>query len=144
MSTTLNRETTDAVQHFKAKLEFEIGPFGVNTHLSNRDPVRIIDLRTPEAYAKGHVPRSLNVRYEELGKHLSNLKKEETTIVYCYSITCNLSTKAALYLAEQGYKVKEMIGGWQEWVNAGLDKEEKSHEKTQASSCSTTKGSSCG
>jgi len=101
--------------------------------------VKIIDLRDPESFAKGNIPTSLNVQFEELPKYLSNLKKDETTVVYCYRITCLLATKAALYLAEQGYKVQELIGGYQEWQNAGFVDEIKS-----ASSCSSTKGSSCG
>jgi rhodanese-related sulfurtransferase len=138
MASTLSRETTDAVQHFKAKLEFESNPYSVKDHIQKNDPVKVIDLRDPESYAKGHVPGSVNVQYDDLGKHLSQLKKDETTIVYCYNITCALATRAALYLAEQGYKVKEMIGGYQEWQTAGFANETKS-----ASSCSTTKGSSC-
>ncbi len=140
MSTTLNREAIDAVQFFKAKLEYEIGPYSLDQQIRNHDPIKVIDLRTQDAYAKGHVPGATNIQIEELDTHLSNFKKDETIVVYCYSITCALSTKAALHLADKGYKVKELFGGWQEWSNAGLNKEEKAH----AGSCATTKGSSCG
>jgi rhodanese-related sulfurtransferase len=139
MASTLSRETLDAVQHFKAKLEFETGPYGVKDHIDKNEPGKIIDLRDPDTFAKGHIPGAVNVQYEDLGKYLSQLKKDETTIVYCYSITCALATRGALYLAEQGYKVKEMVGGYQEWQNAGYV-----HELKSASSCSTSKGSSCG
>lgn len=139
MSTTLSRETTDAVSHFKAKLEFEVGPMGLNEYVKKKAPVKIIDLRSPEYFAKGHVPTAINVQLEDLDKHLSQLDKNQTTVVYCYNITCHLSAKAALHLAEKGYKVQELIGGWKEWENNGLAKEEST-----ASSCSTAKGHSCG
>ena len=140
MSSTLTRETVDAVSYFKAKLEFEVGPFGIDQLIKDKTAVKIIDLRIPEAYAKSHIPGALNVSYEELPKHLSQLNKEELTVVYCYNITCHLSAKAALYLAEQGYKVKELYGGFDDYVQRGLTVE----GKTEASSCASTKHSSCG
>jgi len=140
MPTTLSRETTDAVSHFKAKLEYEVGPHGVNELINRKEPVKIIDLRTPELFAKGHIPTAINIQFEELDKHLNKLDKNKTTIVYCYNITCNLSTRAALHLAEKGYKVQELVGGWTEWESAGLAKQEATH----TSHCATSKGSSCG
>jgi len=140
MSATLTRETVDAVSYFKAKLEYEVGPFGIDQLIKDKEAVKIIDLRIPEAYAKSHIPGALNISYDELPKHLSELKKEHLTVVYCYNITCHLSAKAALYLAEQGYKVKELHGGFDDYVSRGLAVE----GKAEAHSCSTTKGSSCG
>jgi rhodanese-related sulfurtransferase len=139
MSTTLNRETTNAVSFFKAKLEYEIGPYGIFDAQKNKEPLRIIDLRTPEHYAKGHIPGAVNVQFDELSKYASQLKKDETVVVYCYNITCHLAAKAALLLAERDIKVKELFGGYQEYANSGLAQE----GSEQASTCSTAKGSSC-
>jgi rhodanese-related sulfurtransferase len=138
MSTTLTRESVDAVSYFKAKLEFEVGPFGVDQLIKDKTAVKIIDLRIPEAYAKSHIPGALNISYEELPKQLSQLHKDELTVVYCYNITCHLAAKAALYLAEQGYKVKELAGGFDDYVQRGL----KVEGKAEASACST-KHSTC-
>ncbi|MGH7234350.1 MAG: rhodanese-like domain-containing protein [Candidatus Saccharimonadales bacterium] len=140
MSVTLTKETTElAAKFFQAKLSFEVGPIGLNNHIQNKEPVQIIDLRTPELFAKGHVPGALNISYDELESKLPTLSKDRTTIVYCYDIVCNLSTKAALLLAEKGYRVQELVGGFNEWVSHNLHTE----GKAEASSCSTSKHS-CG
>lgn len=134
---TLTKEAQQAVEHFERKLNFEIGPVGVERILKSKEPITIIDLRTPELYGKGHVPSAINVAYEDLEKHLGKLNKDVTTVVYCYDIVCNLSTKAALFLAKKGYKVKELVGGFEEWSNHSLAQE------TSKASCSTS-GHSCG
>jgi rhodanese-related sulfurtransferase len=137
---TLTKETTEAaIKFFEAKLAFEIGPVALNNKLNNKEVLQIIDLRTPELYAKGHIPTAINVSIEELEQHATKLNKDETTIVYCYELTCALSTKAALLLAKKGYKVQELAGGF----NTYAEHEYKVEGKAEASSCSTHK-SSCG
>jgi len=133
---TVSKEAACAVEHFEAKLAFETGPIGLQHLLKDGQPVQIIDLRTPEFYAQGHIPGAINLLYENLEKETAKLSKDKINVVYCYDITCHLSTKAALWLAQKGYKVKELIGGWQSWVEHELPVE----GKAKASSC----GSSCG
>jgi len=41
-------------------------------------------------------------------------------VTYCWGPGCNGSTRAAYELARLGYPVKEMIGGYQYWVEEGL------------------------
>ncbi len=134
---TLSKESALAVQYFEGKLNFEIGPIGLKRAIDGAEPVQVIDLRTPELYAKGHVPGAINLTYEELGKRASELDKAKTVVVYCYDITCHLSTMAALELAKKGYRVKELTGGWHDWVSHSQPVE------GQVSSCSTAK-TSCG
>ncbi len=134
----IHKESIAAVHHFENKLAFEMGPFELNHALELKSPMQIIDLRMPEMYAEGHIPGSLNIDYEGLEKHLSKLSKDKPTVVYCYSIVCQLSAKAALLLAKKGYPVRELIGGWESWVKMKLPVDGKG----QAQSCSTHKGSS--
>lgn len=131
---TLNKEAALAVEHFEKKLAFEVGPIGLKYALEAKEPITIVDLRTPEVYAKGHVPGAINLSYEELEKNQSALSKDKTTVVYCYNITCHLSTKAALLLAKKGYPVKELIGGFNSYAEAELPVEGKKH----GSSCGTS------
>lgn len=132
---TLSREQTEAIKYFEAKLAFEIGPIGVKYARQNGEKLQIIDLRTPELFAKGHVPGAVNILFDDLEKNLTKLDKNTTTVVYCYDITCHLAAKAALLLAQKGYKVKELSGGFQDYVAHDLEVEGK------ASSCSA---GSCG
>ena len=136
---TLSKEAAQAVQYFESKLAFEIGPVGLHYALKDKEPIQIIDLRTPELYAKGHIPGAINLAYEDLEKSLNKLSKDKTTVVYCYDIVCHLAAKAALLLAKKGYKVKELYGGWQDWIEHDL----KVEGKAEHSSCSSSH-SSCG
>lgn len=134
---TLSKEATEAVKYFEAKLTFEFGPIGLSHAIKNGEKLQIVDLRTPELYEQGHVPGAINLSFETLEKSLEKLNAETTTVVYCYDGVCHLSAKAALLLAQKGYKVRELIGGWAEWASHELKVEGK------ASSCSSHK-SSCG
>src|SRR5258708_5748921 len=82
MSATLTKETTElAAKFFEAKLACETGPVGLNNWIQNNEKVQIIDLRTPELFAKCHVPTAVNVSYDELESHLpkqaSQLRRRE-------------------------------------------------------------------
>lgn len=135
---TLSKETAQAIAFFEAKLNLEIGPVGLHYALKNKESMDIVDLRTPELFAKSHIPSAINLAYEELEKNLNKLHKDRTIVVYCYDHVCNLSAKAALLLAKKGYKVKELVGGFDQW-----SKHELKIEGEGATSCSSSK-SSCG
>ena len=113
-ATAATQET--AVQFFKAKLAYETTPHGVNERLKDPSLV-ILDVRDAESFKKEHIPGAKNVPLTELSKHLSTLPKDKTIVTYCWSLTCAAAPKAALQLAEKGYKVQEMVGGIQEWKN---------------------------
>ncbi len=137
-SDTLTKEAQQAVEHFERKLNFEVGPIGLDRLIKSGQPVQVIDLRTKELFEKGHVPGAVNIAYEDLEKSLGKFKADVPTVVYCYDIVCNLSTRAALDLAKKGYKVKELVGGFEEWTNHSL-----ANETGTKASCSTS-GHSCG
>lgn len=132
---TLTKEAAQAVEFFEKKLAFEIGPIGLKYALQANEPITIVDLRTPEFFAKGHVPGAINISYEELEKSQDQLNKNKVTVVYCYNLTCHLAAKAALLLAKKGYPVKELVGGFNEWAEAELPVEGK---QAKGHSCSTS------
>lgn len=134
MSVETPTKIVDAATYFEAKLAYEIGPIGLNMAIENGEKLTIVDLRTPELFAKGHIPGAINLKYEELDKNLDKLIKERTTVVYCYDIVCNLSAKAALELAQKGYKVKELEGGYDSWTARNL-KVEGTGQTHKSSSC---------
>jgi rhodanese-related sulfurtransferase len=41
-------------------------------------------------------------------------------VTYCWGPGCNGATRAALALAELGFQVKEMLGGFEYWVREGF------------------------
>jgi rhodanese-related sulfurtransferase len=136
----ITKDAAKAIEYFEAKLAFEISPYGINDLISKKEHLQIIDLRTPELYAKGHVPGAVNVSYENLDAFLPKLNKDVTTVVYCYDLLCNLAAKAALHLAKKGLKVKELAGGWEEYAKQNFSQE----TGVNTSACSTKGGHSCG
>jgi rhodanese-related sulfurtransferase len=102
--------------------------------IENGEKLTIVDLRTPELFAKGHIPGAINLKFEELDKNLDKLSKDTTTVVYCYDIVCHLSARAALELAKKGYKVRELVGGYDSWTERDL-KVEGEGQTHKAGSC---------
>lgn len=109
-----------AVDYFKSKLLYEMSPYGLKALLDEKaSGYQIIDVRSSEAFDAGHLPTALNIPLVDLPGMLSEIPKNKTIITYCGSITCQLAPKAALELAEKGFKVMELHGGIKEWTDFG-------------------------
>jgi rhodanese-related sulfurtransferase len=106
----------NAEKYFAEKLEFTLGPYDVHRLIDSNDKEHaIVDVRDPDSYRKGRVPGAINVPADEVEKHLELLPKSKTLILYCYNDGCFAAPKAALLLARKGYKVKEMVGGFEDY-----------------------------
>lgn len=77
--------------------------------------VTVIDVRTPEEYAEGHIPGSKLVPLQELEGRLADLPDKDTQ----YLIVCrsgNRSAQASDLLVKNGYtRILNMVGGMNEW-----------------------------
>ena len=108
-------------RYFEAKLSAELGPHNVKRLLDERaQQIVILDVRSQDGYAAGHVPGAVHIPFEELPRRLKELPKHKDIITYCWNVTCVLCTKAAYVLASNGYRAKEMIGGIDEWQKSGF------------------------
>ena len=108
------------VKFFEEKLKYEIDPYSVRGIVDSKDKTYVIvDVRDTNSYKKGHIPTSINVPAYEVDKHLNKLPKNKTIITYCYHVVCFAAPKVALKLAKRGYKVMEMVGGFDEWQKHG-------------------------
>ncbi|MBT9392448.1 rhodanese-like domain-containing protein [Hymenobacter sp. NST-14] len=78
--------------------------------------VVLLDVRTPEEYATGHLPGAgnLNFRAPDVAEQLQKLDPNKTYVVYCAS--GNRSNKTAVLMQEKGF---------QHVVNAGAYKDLK-------------------
>lgn len=86
-----------------------------------RDSVQLVDVRTPQEYAEGHIDGALNinVQSEDFQQTVKNeLSKDSIILIYCRS--GKRSLKAAGILTRLGYKVINLKGGIIEWKEAGL------------------------
>ena len=108
-------------RYFAAKLSAELGPHNVKRLLdAGAKDIVILDVRTRDGYRAGHLPGAINIPFEDLPAHLRELPKQKDIITYCWDATCILCTKASYVLASKGFRTKEMIGGIEEWQEAGF------------------------
>jgi rhodanese-related sulfurtransferase len=81
----------------------------------------ILDVRTPEEFAEGHIEGAINIDYYHPGfqNELNGLDKTKTYLVYCR--TGNRSGQAFDFMKDQGFKeVFHMDGGIIVWRKEGL------------------------
>ncbi len=77
----------------------------------------LIDVRTPEEFASGHIPGAINISVQTLPDRLDEIPIDETLVVYCRS--GNRSATATDILVDAGYSPVYDLGGIQDWVIAG-------------------------
>ncbi len=79
----------------------------------------VMDVRTAEEYASGHIPNSLNidVQQEDFTSRIQSLDKSKTYLLYCRS--GKRSAKALNIMKENGFdKVYHLEGGITAWKGA--------------------------
>lgn len=71
---------------------------------------KIIDVRTPDEYAQGHIKSSENLPLQDLSNSCSRLNKETTIITCCASGMRSAAAKSLL--KKEGFKEVHNGGGW--------------------------------
>ena len=114
----------EAVRHFEAALRFETDCWDTHEALSQQaDPgFVLLDVRSPELYAQGHVPGALSLpRRKIIASRMRQQYPAGTLFVtYCAGPHCNGAARAAAALARLGYPVKLMAGGITGWQDEGF------------------------
>jgi rhodanese-related sulfurtransferase len=81
----------------------------------------LLDSRSRQAWDAGHVPGAVHLPGREVpARAAAELDPAVPVVTYCWGPACNGATRAALALAQLGYRVREMIGGFEYWVREGL------------------------
>jgi len=110
----------DANRHFLDKLAFETDPADVHLDLQRETPgFVVVDVRSPDAYADMHIPGAVHISARAIHETSVLPLRGKLAVVYCWSISCNGSTRAAAKLSALGTQVKEMIGGIDAWLREG-------------------------
>lgn len=88
-------------------------------HQSNHpDHLFVLDVRTPQEYAEGHVPGAVNVPHDQLASRLAEVPKDKDVVLYCRS--GRRAGLAADVLKANGYtRVSHLEGDMQAWVEQG-------------------------
>jgi rhodanese-related sulfurtransferase len=83
--------------------------------------VTILDVRTPEEFASGHIEGAINVDFNSgnFANEITRLNPSETYAIYCRS--GSRSGQAASIMHKAGFHdVSNLNGGVIDWANAGL------------------------
>ena len=88
----------------------------VKDAMSESDEILLLDVRTPEEYSEGHLPKATNIDFlsDDFQQKVGDLPRDEPVYLYCRS--GNRSAKAANLLQEMGFKeIYDMEGGYLAW-----------------------------
>jgi rhodanese-related sulfurtransferase len=115
-----------ALSHFCADLTFETDCWDVHDSLadglSKQPDFVLIDVRSPDLYARGHVPGAINIPHGKIiESRLAQHGPDTVFVVYCAGPHCNGAHKGAIRLARLGRPVKLMIGGITGWLDEGFE-----------------------
>jgi len=91
-----------------------ITPEELKEKLGKGDKLEIVDVREDEEVAEGMIPGAKHIRMGEIPENLAYFDKDKEYIFICRS--GRRSESVCLYLQDQGYKVRNMIGGMLEWT----------------------------
>ncbi|MCF7480669.1 rhodanese-like domain-containing protein [Vibrio sp. J1-1] len=76
----------------------------------------IVDVRTPQEFAEGHLDDAVNFPLSELDKHFKDVKKDQLIVLYCRS--GYRSGQAYQHLQSQGFTNLHNAGGLDELQQA--------------------------
>jgi rhodanese-related sulfurtransferase len=106
------------MNYFETRLAFETDVSDVHAAL---DRIVLVDTRGDDGWAQGHVPGALHLPWAEIAARATGLVARDADVVtYCWGPGCNGATRGAAEFARLGYRVKEMIGGYEYWVREGF------------------------
>lgn len=107
---------SDQLRHYADKLAYEIDAWDLKVALDRGENVIVIDARSPEAFAAGHIPGALSLPHRSMSEATTAaLDRAALVVTYCDGIGCNASTKGALNMTKLGFRVKELMGGLDWW-----------------------------
>lgn len=116
--------TADTLAYFTAKLRHETDASDVYAAQRTGDAFVLVDVRGEDAWAQGHAVGAIHIPYRDIGARApQEIPLDMPVVVYCWSPGCNGGAKGAVEFARLGYRVREMIGGYEYWVREGLPAE---------------------
>jgi len=99
----------------------EINAEELKQKLENGRDFILIEVLLPELFDQWHIPGAINIPADDM-KDIApgKLSRDSQIIVYCRSLTCHASDRAAVALEDMGYKnIIIFRGGKKEWEEKG-------------------------
>lgn len=111
--------TTDPyVSFLEAKLATEVGPYEARELVDQAKAV-LLDVRSADSRAQGHIPNSIHIPRRELPGRLSEVPKGKVIVAYCSDLGCQASLKATIELRKNGIDARHLVGGYKFWTEKG-------------------------
>jgi rhodanese-related sulfurtransferase len=97
----------------------EMAPEELVGRLGGESPLVLIDVRTPEEFAAGHIPGAVNIPYDVLPTRLHELEGHQGDEVVVYCRTGRRAGIAEQALTEAGFvNVRDLAGHMVAWTAA--------------------------
>ncbi len=87
----------------------QITPDEVKKLLDEDETLNLIDVREDDEVAQGMIPEAVHIPMGEIPDNLDKLDKNQEYIIICRS--GRRSENVSHFLQDQGYKVRNMVGG---------------------------------
>jgi rhodanese-related sulfurtransferase len=100
-------------------MDGEVSPDEVET-LLEADGVRVVDVRSPGAFARGHIPGSENVPFDDLPDRAADLAGADRVVTVCPhgKASVQAARLVAAHGGTDGTRIESMAGGLEAWEGA--------------------------
>jgi rhodanese-related sulfurtransferase len=98
----------------------EITAADLKTRLDQREPMQLIDVRSADEYAAGHIAGATNVPINQLRSALPALALDAQWPVVAICQTAHRSPPAVRVLKQAGFEARQLRGGMLSWNHAKL------------------------
>jgi len=96
-----------------------IAPSELSARRASGEAPVVIDVRTPEEYAAGHIPGALNIPFDQVAQRISEVEAPHGVALYC--MVGPRARKGESALLSTGYtSVLHLEGGLAAWEAAGF------------------------
>ena len=83
--------------------------------IDNPDAI-ILDVRTPEEFAQGHIPGALLLPVTQIAEQAESVLPDKDTLILMYCRSGNRTQTAGQLLADMGYSKVYDFGGLNTWI----------------------------
>lgn len=118
-------EETTSTEEETAEPVTDVTPREAAELLKEKPGISVLDVRTPEEYAEGHIAEAVNIDFKNsaFSENIADLEKDQAYLVHCRS--GSRSAEALKQLETLGLeKIYHLSSGMNGWQEAGLPVEE--------------------
>lgn len=90
-----------------------VAPAAVAEITARDDAPLLLDVRTPEEFAQGHLPGAVLIPHDQLAARLDEIDRDRWVLVYCRS--GKRASTAQDILEDAGIEVRQIEGSWLRW-----------------------------